>query len=123
MTPDDLRAPKPSCLVCVYCLRQDYGYSNWTVEGTTMFCLRGLNPSLDDSEVPWSQPSKALAEALDVALTCPSYRHGAPAHLDVDREGIPYENPQPSDYMDYAEDAEVAQLMWNHFHGGRNADG
>lgn len=30
---------KRACTTCVLCLRNDYGYSNITVEGTTLWCL------------------------------------------------------------------------------------
>lgn len=80
---------KRACTTCLLCLREDYGYSNYTTEGTTLGCLAGLNPALDGMEDEWRPDlSPAMAVALDVALTCPRYREGAPATLDVDQEGI-----------------------------------
>lgn len=72
------------CTVCVFCCREDYGYSNWTVEGTSLFCLRGLNPALDGAEEPWREPSPELLKALDVAATCPGVSSG---HSGMDGRG------------------------------------
>jgi len=79
-----------TCTTCLLCLREDYGYSNYTVEGTTLSCLAGLNDALSGQEAPWRDVTPELASILDVAKTCRRYREGAPATLDVDREGLPY---------------------------------
>lgn len=85
-----------TCTMCVLCLREDYGYSNYTVEGTTLECLAGLNPEMSgkdaqDTRHRWNEAEfDALAPILDVAKTCPRFREGAPATLDVDKEDIPY---------------------------------
>lgn len=106
-----------TCTTCVLCLRQDYGYSNWTTEGTTLHCLANLNPELDGSEDPWGEDDiKKLAPILDVALTCPRYREGAPATLDVDQEGIPYsrDGVTTADVIKkggYTDDDEAAELL------------
>lgn len=88
----DTEQTSPSCLTCLLCLREDYGYSNYTVEGATLVCMAGLNPALEGKDNPYSPDDMTpeLAAALDVALTCPRYRFGAPATLDVDLEGLPY---------------------------------
>lgn len=106
-----------TCATCLLCLRQDEGYSNWTVEGTALWCLAGLNPALDGSGEPWREPSPELAAALDVALTCPKYREGAPAWMDVDQEGAPYDKPLTIEMLiahDYTSDAEAAALLIRH---------
>lgn len=104
-----------TCLTCVLCLRSDFGYSNWTCEGTLFFCLAGLNPELDGKEEPWREEDKKnLDPLLDAALTCPRYRFGAPATLDVDREGIPYKEPVTPEMLakaGYTDDAEAAPLL------------
>lgn len=81
---------KRTCTTCQFCLREDAGYSNYTVTETYLACLKRLNPALDGNEEPYGEPSESLAAALDVALTCPSYTEGTPAWLDVDREDIPW---------------------------------
>lgn len=104
-----------NCLTCAFCLRSDYGYSNWTVEGTTLSCLKNRNPGLEGKEeVTWGEERIAeLAPILDFAETCPGYRKGAPAYMDVDSEGLPYGRAATwDDYMkQYTDDADVAMLM------------
>lgn len=109
---------KRACTTCLLCLREDYGYSNWTTEGTTLHCLAGLNPAVEGEEEPWREPTPELAAALDVALTCPRYRQGAPATMDVDQEGIDYkaqrENAVTSEMViagGYTDDPEAAALL------------
>jgi hypothetical protein len=102
------------CTTCKFCLRADYGYSNWTVEGTSLGCLKGLNPALEGEDAPWREPSPKLVAALDVAQRCSWYRAGAPATLDVDQEGIPWDKPTtPQTFIDagYTDDLDVAQLL------------
>jgi hypothetical protein len=106
-----------TCTTCVLCLREDYGYSNYTVEGTTLACLAGLNPEMEGREdEQWNESRMAeLAPILDVALTCPRYREGAPASLDVDHEDIPYpthENVTVELLMkNYTDDRDAAKLL------------
>lgn len=107
---------KRACTTCVLCFREDYGYSNYTVEGTTLHCLAGLNPALDgQDENPWRDMTPELAAALDVALACPRYREGAPATLDVDHENIPFpvhENATLGNIMPaYTDDPVAAELL------------
>jgi hypothetical protein len=107
---------KRSCATCRFCLRAAYGYSNWTVEGGKFWCLKQLNPALDDSEDEYGDPSPALAAALDVALACPEYREGDGPSLDVDYEdnmqhhkwGTPF---TVENVTAYENDPEVAQLL------------
>lgn len=104
-----------SCATCRFCVKRDHGYSNWTVMSTAFYCLLGLNPALDGEEEPYHELTPALTAALDVALTCPRYRDGAPVHLDVDMEsvakghtwGTPY---TVEDLVAYAEDDEAEAL-------------
>lgn len=111
MTDDTKRA----CTTCVLCLRRDYGYSSYTVEGTELYCLAELNPGLDgQEEETWREVTPELAAALDVALACPRYRFGAPATLDVDREGIPWDATPTAEMVKaggYTDDDEAAQLL------------
>ena len=113
MTAPTLR----SCATCVLCLRADYGYSNYTVMGTELFCLAGLNPALDQQEEPFGDLTPKQAAALDVALTCPRYRFGAPAWLDVDRDDIPSNKTLTAEMVKaarYTDDDEAAELLAQH---------
>lgn len=106
-----------ACTTCILCLRADYGYSNWTPMGAEYSCLAGLNPALDGLEEEYGDMTPALAAALDVAKTCPKYREGAPATLDVDLEGIPYDrvkNPITVETIKtagYTDDDEAAAFL------------
>jgi hypothetical protein len=69
----------------------------------------------------WDESKMALlAPILDKAKTCERFREGAPATLDVDREGIPYEAEKvaaltPADLIaaGYTDDPEAAQLLFD----------
>jgi hypothetical protein len=103
-----------ACTTCELCLREDSGYSNYTVIETNLYCLAGLNPALEGSEEPSREPTPELAAALDVALACPKYREGTPAWLDVDHEGIPYRTTLTSEIVKqggYTDDDEAAELL------------
>lgn len=65
------------CKSCKYCVYRDYGYSNYTVEGTSQECGRGVHESFD----------RFYGQAPEIALIpvpCPSYSSGEPIKLDVD---------------------------------------
>lgn len=105
---------KVACTTCIFCLREDYGYSNYTVEGTSLSCLQGLNPALDGQDEPWREVTPELAAILDVAKTCPKYKQGTPAAVDCDREGIPYKaklTPELMIQAGYTDDSEAAFLL------------
>ena len=53
------------CTDCRYSLQQDYGYSNYTVEGTHVDCLLQLNPGLPTDR--WYGDSPELAYAAHCA--------------------------------------------------------
>ena len=108
-----------SCATCLLCLRRSYGYSNWTVNGARLYCLANRNPALDGQETDELTPE--LATALDAALTCPKYREGAPATLDVDQEwrrDDEYElrplTPALVQEAGCTDDAEAAELLVKH---------
>lgn len=91
------------CIDCKFCLLKDYGYSNYTVEGTDADCLLKMNPEFPCDS--WYGD----AEAHDFANVCPRFKAGAPVEVDVD-----------NDYghlVNYAYDGEVKEiierkLMW-----------
>jgi hypothetical protein len=111
-SPDALR----SCATCLLCLRQDYGMSNVTVDGTSLACLADLNPALEGKDaVTWPYPmSPALASALDEALICSRYRVGAPATLDVEWDSDLPARPPTAEWLlqaGFTDDAEAAGLL------------
>lgn len=64
------------CTACMFCRHHDYGYSNWTVEGTNHDCLFGLTGLFEDTE----------SAANKVAEKCDFFRPGMAVYCDVDGE-------------------------------------
>jgi len=73
------------CTDCKYCVEQDYGYSNYTVEGTEVDCLLNLNPKFPIDRWYGKEPS------LEYAGSCTKYTEGPHIQLDVDGETTPEE--------------------------------
>ena len=85
------------CVECKFCVVEDYGYSNWTVEGSDARCLLELSPFLP-ADNRWGE-----AEELDFANICPRYTAGDPVEIDVDHES--------GNILNYATDPEVRELI------------
>lgn len=72
------------CSECAFAITVDYGYSNYTVEGTTVYCSRGRFP-LEDGFDRWygeEEKDKAYAARCDV------FKAGEPVGIDCDREDM-----------------------------------
>ena len=85
------------CGNCKFSLKIDSGYSNWTVEGTDIHCLKKLNKDL---------PADAWYNACqegEFAEDCEEYKEGKPPAVDVDRERGDLEN--------YSSDPEIKKLL------------
>jgi len=67
------------CGACKYCVYRAYGYSNYTVEGTTKECGRGVHKPFDNFY-------QKAPEYKNIPDPCPSWAPGEPLHLDVDGE-------------------------------------
>lgn len=67
-----------TCEKCNFCLLNDFGYSNYTTEGTTVVCLKDKQ---DDFDRWYGEDSR-----LNFAETCPSYDEGEAFYMDVDQE-------------------------------------
>lgn len=85
------------CTDCKYCIEEDYGYSNWTVEGTSADCLLSLNPKMPVDRA-WN-----LEPELDFAGQCARFTAGEPVSVDCGQE--------QGDLANYSEDAEVKALL------------
>jgi hypothetical protein len=70
------------CTNCKYCVEEGFGYSNYTVEGTEVDCLLGLNPAMPVDRFYGEEPSLSFAER------CEKFTKGCSVYLDVDREHI-----------------------------------
>lgn len=90
------------CTDCKFCLSVDYGYSNYTVEGTNCSCLIGVNPELTGLE----HCDSSVADAFRRAQTCEHFREGVGPTQDVDGEAI------AANYIDDPELYVMLCLLW-----------
>lgn len=71
-----------TCSNCKYAVFQDYGYSSYTVEGTSFYCAKGIHPG--DGFDSFYGDAVQLAFAAD----CVSFEAGAPINMDVDGDDM-----------------------------------
>jgi hypothetical protein len=64
------------CTSCIRAVLKNYGWSDYTVEGTSIFCSSGLNPELprDRGWVVSEEDKKVFA----FAETCDAFQEGPP---------------------------------------------
>jgi hypothetical protein len=86
-----------TCTDCRYCICADYGYSNYTVEGTDVDCLLGKNAGMP------SDKFYGRAECLGFAETCDTFMAGDCIEVDCDQEDGALEN--------YSDDADLKELL------------
>lgn len=81
-----MSAPEPTkgCETCKWFMRQDYGYSNYTTEGTEGHCLKRLNPHLPADLDAWGDKKSATEQALAFGETCPARTAGDGPWFDCD---------------------------------------
>lgn len=70
------------CSECVFAILHDYGYSNYTVEGTTVYCSKDIHP--DNGFDRWYGQDKRNLHAEN----CSSFIEGSPVEIDVDSESL-----------------------------------
>ena len=71
-----------TCNSCEFCFMHDHGYSNWTTEGTNVYCMLDLHPSGKEGFDNWyGEDARTL-----FAEQCEGYAQGEPVHFDVDNE-------------------------------------
>lgn len=58
------------CTDCKFCYEQDYGCSNYTVEETTVWCLRNAHPNFPKDRWYGEEPE------LEFANQCPLFIEG-----------------------------------------------
>jgi len=86
-----------TCLDCKYCIQEDYGYSNYTVEGTNADCLLKKNDAFPVDRFYGEEPALAYAEQ------CEKYTAGEGVFVDVDHES--------GDLWEYSDDPELIELL------------
>ena len=91
------------CSDCKYRLAQDWGYSNYTVEGTTFNCLLEKHPEMPFDEFYGED------KRLDFAEKCDGFSRGEGVFIDCDREEL--KNYEDKLSTAYTKDPEIASLM------------
>lgn len=91
------------CTDCKYRLAEDFGYSNYTVEGTTFHCLLKKHP-----EMPFDE-FYGRDKRLEYAVHCDSFTAGESVFLDCDREAL--KNYEDKLSTAYTTDPEIAALL------------
>jgi hypothetical protein len=71
-----------SCNSCKFAIFEDYGYSNYTVEGTEFFCAKKLNPNGNFDRF------YGKAKELEHGSICSGYVEGETIKIDVDHEAL-----------------------------------
>lgn len=81
-----------SCADCRFIYYRDIGYSNWTVENTSVICAFNRNPNLPaDLPYDWEYDSDGQDNWLKTSKSrCEKYQQRThdPVHLDVDGEQL-----------------------------------
>jgi hypothetical protein len=72
-----------NCAECKFCCFIDYGYSNYTVEGTEFYCAKKLHPAGHFDRFYGED------KRLEYAETCGGFEAGEAIDMDVEEEGLP----------------------------------
>ena len=76
----EVTTTKRTCSGCRFAVFEDYGYSNYTVEGTEFSCAKRLHPDGSFDRFYGENPK------LDYAQRCAGFESGDPVEMDVDQE-------------------------------------
>lgn len=100
---DDKLEGKVSCMECRWSLLEDYGYSNYTREGTAFYCLLNAHPC--DGFDRWYGGNP------DLILDCSSYEVGTPVTIDVEKSNAVRLPDGKKDFSLYCDDDKVAEVL------------
>lgn len=96
-TYETMKLMKLKCDDCKFCLLEDYGYSNYTVEGTDASCIIDMNPGFP-ADHRWGE-----SDELNWANICPRFKEGYAVAVDVDHES--------GHILNYVDDPEVRVVL------------
>ena len=85
------------CSHCDYAICEDYGYSNYTVEGTSIHCSLGLNPHGSFDRWYGEDDRDTFANFCDK-----HHMEFGPVDIDVDKEGLGGDRSDPNSWAAYA---------------------
>lgn len=77
-----------SCLTCRFGCHIDYGYSNYTTEGTTFKCAKKLHPDGEFDEFYGED------ERLKFGKDCTGFEDGLGVEMDCDMENLDELSPE-----------------------------
>lgn len=77
-----------NCRQCRFAVFEDYGYSNYTVEGTEFQCAKRLHPQGSFDRFYGENPK------LEFAQECRGFEAGEAIDMDVDQEGVDELTPE-----------------------------
>ncbi len=91
------------CTDCKFRLSDDFGYSNYTVEGTNFHCLLKKHPDMPFDEFYGED------KRLEFAQKCEAFVAGEGVYLDCDREALKNYDDKLSSA--YTSDPEIVPLL------------
>jgi hypothetical protein len=102
---------KNRCYNCKFFACQDTGYSNYTVEGTDIFCLKKHFEMTEESYSWRGKTEDDDSEFFKRAETCPDFKkeEGIQVNFDVDGE---------TTMEDYNDEAEIYQALKEYYSDG-----
>ena len=83
-----------NCNDCRFHILRDEGYSNYTVEGVSFNCAKGLHP-----KAPFDNYYRKAVE-LGFAESCTSFTRGEGVHINVEREDIADMTPAQKEVLE-----------------------
>lgn len=83
-----------SCNNCRFAIFQDFGYSNYTVEGTDFICAKSLHPEGQFDRFYGTD------DRLNFGATCSGHVQGDPVEMDVEQESVAYLTADQKDVWD-----------------------
>lgn len=84
------------CCDCVFSVHKDFGYSNYTTEGTEIYCSKNLNPQCPFDNFYGEDEKNKFAES------CESFLEGEGVDLDTELEDITWgKENEPESWVHY----------------------
>lgn len=85
------------CSECNFAILADHGWSNWTVEGTTVHCSLNLHPGGEFDRWYGEDSRDLFAEKCEAFLNSVG-----PAEVDCDRESVGEDERDAASWAEYA---------------------
>lgn len=73
-----------NCTKCRHSALKDYGYSNFTVEGTNFHCLKQQNPGITRNGISYESWENHEGSPFNYAESCREFRKGTSQEFAVE---------------------------------------